>query len=286
MLARVMMGTWVVLFAMRVATAEDIPDGIYHWVIEGDGRRVPRHDEGGGEIVLGELVAELSGAVTMTSIANDNSLFRVDVVAGGPRLASRGRYFTWCVAGLVMPVRGYHAETLHARLAGIDNAKRVAKALNSKLKLREHPGHRYVVSWTPSKQSYHPGETILLKTDIRNVGKVPFSFRDGGMDRGPRNNQFSFVAHRRRGSGKAIPDTGDPDNHGGMSRHVTLDPGQSFAKEVKLTDSFKFAEADTYRITGMYRMEIQESSSPWPIWNDFAVGACQVHIEKNHKDDQ
>ena len=287
MLARVMMGTWLVLFAMDAASAEDIPDGIYHWVISDDGRRVPRHDGGGGKIILGELAAETIGTVTMTSIANDNSLFRIDMVAGGPSLGGGAHYFAWCVAGLVMPVRGYHEDTLHARLAGLDNARRVAKTLNVKLKLREHPGHRYVVSWTPSKQSYCPGEAVMLKMEIRNVGKVPFSFRDGGLDRGPRNNQFSFVAHRWAGSGKAVPDTGDPDNHGGRARPVALSLGESFARDVKLTDWFQFSESGTYRITGMFRMGIREPGTALePKWDEFVVGECQVHIEKNDKGDQ
>lgn len=47
-------------------------------------------------------------------------------------------------------------------------------------------------------------------------------------------------------SAKSRSVIGDPDNHGGMARHVMLDPGQSFAEEVKLTDWFKSSVRDKH----------------------------------------
>lgn len=287
MSGRALIGAWLVLSTTGAVSAEEVDNGIYYPAFKGEGRRMPRHDGERGDVILGRLAAEEFDSATIASIANDNSFFRVDVRVAHSYSAIRG--FTLCVAGLVMPAWGGHTDTedarftrFHAQLAGLENAKRVAMALNATLGLREHPGHRYVVSWTPSKPSYRPGEDVMLKMEIRNVGEVPFCFQDGGMDRGPRNNQFSFVAHRWHGSGKAIPDTGDPDNHGGRAGPVTLKPGESFAKDVKLTDWFKFTEADSYRITGMYRMGIRESDTVLePIWDDFVVGECLVHIEKN-----
>ena len=98
------------------------------------------------------------------------------------------------------------------------------------------------------------------------------------MNRGPRNNQFAFIAHSGHGYGKAVPDTGDTTNFGGLAGLTTLEPGETFTIDAPLNSWFDLTEPDSYRITGMFRIGICDDS--WrSIWDDFAVGECMVRIE-------
>jgi hypothetical protein len=116
---------------------------------------------------------------------------------------------------------------------------------------------------------------------------VPIQFVEGGRQRGARDNQFAFVAMRSSGSGKAIPDTGDPINFGGIGGFRTIEPGQTWTKQVPLDKWFQLTEADTYQITGIYRVELRPttqgnspSASQGPVWDEFFTGECLVKITK------
>src|SRR5262249_62247593 len=102
--------------------------------------------------------------------------------------------------------------------------------------------------------------------------------RVGGQQRGPRHNQFRFLAQHGHGTGKAVPDTGDPNNFGGKSWRVDLKPGEVFTKTVDLGRWFTFDDPDTYRITGMYSFEVHEPDRYQAIWDDLAVGQCFVRV--------
>lgn len=78
------------------------------------------------------------------------------------------------------------------------------------------------------------------------------------------------VRHRL---GAARPDTGNLNHFGAISSYRTLRPGETFKKDVRLDKWFKFEEADTYLVTGMYRV----------LWTDFAVGECVVRVEEGKK---
>jgi hypothetical protein len=258
----------------------------YHAVGETEGRRIQRND-GGGEAVLGQLLGRAFGKATLRSVANDNSRFVLDLKNAGPLAKEAGQtHMAVVIDGVCMPVYGHsdpHPDgtiDLSCMIHGESAARKVEGHLRIRALRRKHPGHRFEVRWSPEKESYSIGEAVTLKMEIRNVGDVPFAFFDGGQQRGPRNNQFKFLAFHGVGHGKAVPDTGDPTNMGGIASLKTLLPGQTFTKSVVLDKWFAFTEADTYRITGMFEMELhppEQGSSP-AIWDDVAVGACSVRM--------
>jgi len=276
------------LFVPTAVMADDrLPplDGVYCHGAE-DGVPIDRDDGASGQLILGSRLAESFDSMTITSETNDNSRFRVDATATITESRDVGaHYYALVAAGLVMPAGG-HTEpegegqtiTFMAQLGGLENAEKVAEAMGAELKLRTHPRHRWNVTWTPDKKAYKPGEPITLTLSITNVGRRTFSFMNGGMNRGPRNNQFAFIAHSMYGYGKAVPDAGDPANFGGLAGLTTLEPGETFTIDAPLNSWFDLTEPDTYRITGMFRIGICNDS--WrSIWDDFAVGECTVYIE-------
>ena len=80
---------------------------------------------------------------------------------------------------------------------------------------------------------------------------------------------FEGVAGRRDGES------------GGVARHVAaLGTIRVFTKSVPLDSWFKFQAADTYRITATYHLELYNpNDATRPLWQDFAVGECQVRVE-------
>jgi hypothetical protein len=282
----------VLLLALGLATnahsqeAKAPADGIYLVREKGDGPKVKRNDTG-DELVLGKRLTETFGAAAIHSDTNDNSRFRVDLKGAGPfapgePLAS----FALIIGGRCFMVYSHSDRerdgtcSLGSVIHGEDVARSVAKTLNTRPTLRTHPGHRLLVTWTPDKASYAIGEPIMLTLKIKNVGDRPIAFFNGGRQRGARDNQFDFTAFRSGGEGKAVPDTGDPTNFGGVASLPALQPGEVFTKSAPLDSWFKFQAPDTYQITGTYRLEIHDpNESARPHWQDFATGECQVRVD-------
>ncbi|MCA8991084.1 MAG: hypothetical protein KDA88_03855 [Planctomycetaceae bacterium] len=156
----------------------------------------------------------------------------------------------------------------------------LVEGLNAERFDRNHPGHVLLTKWKPKEAAYAIGSPVVLQMNIKNIGDVPMSFYNGGMQRGPRNNQFDFICRRGIGSGKALPDVGSPFNFGGIASKVTLEPGDDFDMEIDITKWFKFEEPDTYRVTGLFRLELQptEDNQWWVLWEDLAVGECELKI--------
>jgi hypothetical protein len=169
---------------------------------------------------------------------------------------------------------------------GEESARKIAKALKCELQLRKDPGHRLTVKWMPEKESFQVGDAIVLKFELKNTGQENVTFRVGGSQRGPRDNQFRFVAQVSHGWGKGVPDTGDPNNHGGLSWTKTLKPGEVYAAKVELNKWFQFKEADTYRITGIWSLHLEDptlAGFDHGIWDDLVCGECFVKVEKEKK---
>jgi hypothetical protein len=269
-------------------SAESLADGVYAVHYEGQGKTVRRTD--GREIILAERLTDRFGETAMFSVANDNTRFALNLKGAGPIPAKRtALYFAVVLDGYALAVAGRsdpHAdETMDfdVQVFGAEAAKAVEKRLKIDARRRSHPGHRLLTTWTPAKPSYRVGEPVTLRLAIKNVGDKPVSFRVGGQQRGPRDNQFRFLAYRSGGSGKAIPDSGDPRNFGGSSGWRDLKPGEVFSHDVDLSRWFTFTEPDSYRITGLYELELvalkPDSSHGDTQWEDFAVGECTVYVE-------
>ena len=55
-----------------------------------------------------------------------------------------------------------------------------------------------------------------------------------------------------------MPDTGDPNNHGGLSWTKTLKPGESYTTDVSLNKWFKLVEEDGYRVSGLWSLHLED----------------------------
>jgi hypothetical protein len=240
----------------------------------------------GGEIVLGERVTDRLGQGSVESVRNDNSQFRVSLPAVGPIPEGSDKRRLALVIGGVCAIVSSATDReadgkirLDATIHGEVAAAKVAAELGAEPKMRKHPGHRLHVTFCPDKDSYPPGDPVTLVMTIKNVGDKPVSFMDGGMQRGPRNNQFMFLAYRSGGWGRAVPDTGDPMNMGGMGGFKTLAPGETFTKKADLAKWFQFDKPDVYRVTGIFRISLTDPDNiSREVWDELATGECSVHV--------
>ena len=173
---------------------------------------------------------------------------------------------------------------------GVDAAlaEPVAALFGIEPQLREHPGHQLAVRFVPALlhaaaggQAADPvfqvGDEIAAVLEIKNVGKTPFSFMDGGRNRGARNNQFSFNC---RHNGKALIDSGDARHFGGLAAARTIQPGEVFTKQVELSKWFRLDQSGYYDLTGSYYFDVVSGDgSMRTIWTDHATGEFQFRIK-------
>ncbi len=267
--------------------AESLADGVYLLTFEGPGRKVTLAD--GSAAILGKRLSPSVGVGgTLQSQANDNTRFTITLKKLGPLPPEvTSQQTALVVDGLVfhlgrperLPADGL-ANTW-ANVNSADAAQVLAARYNIEPQLRKHPGHRYEVRWVPLKPRYTVGEAVTLRMELKNTGVEPLRFTFGGKQRGPRNNQFRFVA-QAGADGQGLPDTGDPTNFGGKMVSETLRPGDTFTAEVDLSRWFTFPEPNTYRVTGVFELPVIDPASPDGfspvVWDDLAVGECDVRI--------
>lgn len=233
----------------------------------------------GGKVWLTKLLSKEFGKAKIWSRSNANDSFRV-MLPSVPSFDTKGQ-FAMVIDGVCEVVsshgraRGEGAQGLEliVDIRGQEHVKKIAKRLKTNVQLRKHPGHQLLVTLVNTKNEYRIGAPVELEMRIQNVGKKTVRFMDGGQQRGPRNNQFSFVAK------PAIPDTGDALNFGGIAAFRNLEPGETFSKKVDITRWFKFPKAQSYEITALFEMELhKESFGADYLWDETAVGRCRVQI--------
>ena len=78
--------------------------------------------------------------------------------------------------------------------------------------------------------------------------------------------------------------TGDNASAIGIGSWRTVEPGKTVTAEVELDKWFKFDEADTYRVTGLFSIQVATGTADDPerglAWDDFVVGDCLVTVAK------
>jgi hypothetical protein len=275
---------WILGIAMPLmSTSAEIENGIYRVLADDKGFEAARTS--GGKVRLGDRLSQNFGSATIWSLSNQNDRFRLLMKEAGP-FDHQGQAAIY-VDG-VCEVIGSYSEPdaagkleLIADIEGQANIRKVAAVLQTKPIERKHPGHQLRVSWRPVQESYKAGEAVLLELTIENVGTTTVRFIEGGKQRGARDNQFGFTAFAGSGFGKPIPDTGDPTNFGGLGAFRELKPNDVFQKQVDISKWFQFEAPDTYLITGMYELELQEKDfGARVLWEEFATGRCFVRFEK------
>jgi hypothetical protein len=285
-----------VLFSFMVLLAPapkapSLDDGFYEILDKGAGSHFPSND--GRDLLLGKRMGKKFGTAAIYSRNNDNKDFGLTLKGAekmwdGPEplpLALVVDNVCLRMSGNTIP-NADDTRDLWFTIRGKESASKVAKALKCELKLREDPGHRLTVKWAPDQEVYQVGDAITLKFEMKNSGKDSVTFRIGGSQRGSRDNQFRFVAQRSHGFGKGVPDTGDPNNFGGLSWTKTLKPGEAYAADVPLTKWFKFEEEDSYRISGLWSLRLEDPERAGfnhGIWDDVVCGECFVRVEAAKK---
>jgi hypothetical protein len=268
-----------------------LDDGFYEVLDKGDGVRFPAND--GRTLILGKRMGQKFGTATVRSVNNANTQFGCTLKGAEklwdgpepPALALVAGNVCLRLSGNSVP-HPDGTRDLWFTIAGRESADRVARALKCEVQLRKDPGHRLTVTWTPAKETYQVGEPVTLKFELTNAGKQSVTIRIGGSQRGSRDNQYRFVAQRSYGMGKGVPDTGDPLNFGGKSWTRTLKPGDTYTAEVPLDRWFQFDEPDTYRVTGIWGLHLEDpagGSFDRAIWDDLVSGECLVRVEKAKK---
>jgi hypothetical protein len=289
--------------------SEAIPDGVYVLKFAGKGHDVRLTD--GSRAVLGRRLTESIGTeASLRSVSNDNTALVFRVWQLGPLPPEcRGEHLALVVDGVCLYLGGttvtvgdrhMHIRRLPkpspdgmvdtwAHVHSIEAAGTLANRYGIKIQWRKHPGHRFEVRWVPIKTEFTVGEVVTLRLELRNTGKVPIRFTFGGQQRGKRNNQFRFLAYGAYGSGKAVPDIGNPTPFGigGMTMtSETILPRQMFTTEVNLDGWFRFTAPDTYRITGILELPMRDPRANdrfGPvIWDELVVGDCWVRIVRKN----
>jgi RNA polymerase sigma factor (sigma-70 family) len=271
--------------------ADKIENGVYLLLPrDGEGKKVTLTD--GSELKLGKrFSAHIGKATELSSLSNDNTHFHLRLDDLDPKPPEPLSGTALVVDGVVVHIgwieklgrsdmpgdRGIAGATVYTEEA----AKVVAKAYKIEPKLRKHPGHRIAVKWATEKREYAPGAAVNATMTITNTGTENLRFTHGGQQRGPRDNQFRFVA-QQGSAGKGLPVIGGANNFGGISRSITLKPGESYSATVELTKWFKFEKHDTYRVTGIFEMPMIDPKSEDgfrpAIWDELAVGEFVVRI--------
>ena len=187
--------------------ADQPDDGIYlradgepaPWIVSQDGQRV----------FLGARQDLKMQKAELFSQDNANTRFCLSVTvrydkAIGPStyvLLVRGTAYRQAGSG----ASGEETSSLSFYISGEDKAKEVSKYLTVPLRYRRHPRHTLLVSFTPTKQDFSPGEELTATLHIKNIGTNSVSFTKGGRNRAARDNQYVFSA---RHQGKQVEDIG------------------------------------------------------------------------------
>ena len=282
--------TLLTLVLTCAAFADELPNGIYS-VADKDadsGTTVTRADTP-GQIRLQTLLTRGFGTPSLVSTSNDNESFRLELANAGPFPENVNSIHQAAYIDGVCVVFGSRTDldeerksTVIGYFESLENARKLAKALSIEPQLRQHPGHKVFVKWTPGKTSFTPSEPIELTLTVKNLGDGDLHFVAGGSQRGSRDNQFAFIAHSSSGDGKAVPDTGDPNHFGGPGQFVNLKPGESFNRSVDVAKWFRFRESGRYQLTCMYHIELSSDAadSNSPVWDEFLTGRCYVEINE------
>ncbi len=259
---------------------QPIPNGFY--VIDQSDRGLSVKLLDGAQVFLGRQVVVQLAAVALTSVANDNSSFNLSLQKQSPFPAEPSS-LVLCVDGSCVRFPSSGSDwnitfSMGSRIEGEHVAAAFGRYFGVAPRFRRHPGHLLSARFVPRKPAVRAGQPLVVTLYAQNVGSQPFTFMVGGANRGARDNQFGFTASNGR---EAVPDTGNPVHFGGLAFAQTLQPGETFARDVDLTSWFRFAASGTYLLTGTYRLAFPEfpRSDFFVVWEDFATAEFTVQIQ-------
>jgi len=163
---------------------------------------------------------------------------------------------------------------LSPTLSSPETVEAAIKLYRPEILKRFHPGHQILAKFAPERPEYSLGDAITVRLTLTNVGEKPFTFVQGGRNRGARDNQFDFTA---RFQGKTVPDAGDPMHMGGTGGFITLKPGEKREIEVNLKQWFNFDQPGFYQVRGSYVLELRVDNRF--VWEEFVGGEFFIRIK-------
>lgn len=180
---------------------------------------------------------------------------------------------------------GEETSSLHFLIPGVDKAKQVSTYLATPLHYRAHPRHTLLVSFSPARREYFPGDEVAATLRIQNVGTNTVAFMKGGRNRAARDNQYVFSAQLQ---GKQVKDIGTSDHFGGLAVKRALKPGEAFEDTISLGKWFAFDSPGWYEIHGSYYLNfIDPLSDSWSTtWEDYVSADFTVTVKEPEKTSQ
>ena len=206
--------------------------------------------------------------------ANTDFSFRLDGVTNLVRLRISGHEYSCSGWG------GAPKDTINVvwfKTHVQDEAEAIAKWFSVNCDLRSPPGYKLTAQFVPLKPEYTTNEPVVVKFQLKNLDERTVVFQRGGLQRGRRDNQFSFSGQlsNKNGVRQALT-ASHAACFGGLSTLVPLDSGKLFEDQIDLKKWFAFDQPGTYLIHGSYLLDFyraplgKETDTPWnEIWSDY-----------------
>ena len=164
-------------------------------------------------------------------------------------------------------------------ISGEDKAKKVSKLLGVPVSLRRHPGHKLLISFTPTRGEFDVGTEVTVTFQVTNVGTDTVSFMRSERKGTGRDNQYLFSAYYR---GRQVKDVGTFNRSTLKAIECVLKPGEAFEDKIDLSKWFSFVEPGIYELHGACSLaffEIKDKLSDM-IWVDYVSGDFMVKIKE------
>ena len=265
--------------------APTLDDGFYEVVEKGDGTRFPCND--GRTLLLGKNLGKEFGTATIRSRNNDNTQFGV-MLKGAAKLwdgpeplaaRPRGRQRLLATLGQLDPQFRRHPRSLvHRQREGTGPKDRQGPQVRTRAAQGSRPPARGQVDPGQGSLSTRRCHHAQVRADERGQGERHLPHRRQPARHHATISSASSLSADTAGE-RAFPDTGDPNNFGGKSWTKTLKPGETYAAEVPLNKWFDFAEPDSYRVTGVWSLHLEDPGRGGfdpGIWDDVVCGECIV----------
>lgn len=170
---------------------------------------------------------------------------------------------------------------------GQDEAEAIAQWFSVTCDLRSQPGYKLDAQFVPLKPEFATNEPVVVKFQLKNLDERTVVFQRGGLQRGRRDNQYSFSAQLSNKNGVRQDLTvSHAACFGGLSTLVPLDSGKLFEDQIDLKKWFAFDQPGTYLIHGLYLLDFyrapldKETFMPWnEIWSDYASADFTVVVK-------
>jgi len=271
-----------IILVLAVSASADVPEnGIYHCAQAENGKMIIA--VGGKEVYFGDdgRLDIMDAMISAQDNANTNFYLALDIPYDTTIECAA---YVLVVDGTAYLQGGYGSSenissSINFHVPGQERAEQVAEYFAIPLLLRRHPGHQFLVSFVPDKESFTVGEDVMVTLQITNIGSDTIAFMKGGRNRAARDNQYIFSAERNY---EQVEDIGSSMHMGGMAFSKKLVPGEMFEDSISLKKWFAFAEPGMYAVHGSYYLAFQDpEDDTWrTLWEDHVAADFYVRVDE------